>query len=387
MVGKTYCGSQWIRKQARKPLRGQMTLVGATSSDVRDTMVLEGLIPLSDPISEAPEYKPSASKVIWPNGNSAKMLSAEEPERIRGLNNEKIWADELASYKTRDVVDQLLLTLRVGNTQMIGTTTPKATPTIKYLYDNAVFNDDPPQEGKFVRIITGSTYDNIDNLSPAFRQQVIAAYEGTRLGRQELNGELLLNNEGALWTHDLIYDQTLRDGRQPPNMVSIAIGVDPAMSTSKKSDLTGIVVAGRGEDDNIYVLEDLSGKYSPQEWTKKVFGRYDHYSQYAPVTVVVEKNQGGNLIRDTLTRDRPLLPVKDVFSTSSKMARAEPIALLYERGLVWHVKGLKELEAEQVMFDGTTMKSPDRLDAMVFAVHHLAPLKKRFVQGFELNLF
>lgn len=387
MVGKTYCGSQWIRKQARKRLKGQMTLVGATASDVRDTMVLEGIIPLSDPLREAPEYKISASRVVWPNGNSAKMLSAEEPERIRGLNNEKIWADELASYKTKDVIDQLLLTLRVGDTQMIGTTTPKATPTIKYLYDNAVFNDDPPQEGKFVRIITGSTYDNIDNLSPAFRQQVISAYEGTRLGRQELNGELLLNNEGALWTHELIHDQTLDDVQRVPEIVSVAIGVDPAMSVSKKSDLTGIVVVARCADDKVYILEDVSGRYSPQEWVKKVLSLYDRYSQSAPVTIVVEKNQGGVLVRDTLTRDRPLLPVKDVFSTTSKMARAEPIALLYERGLVHHVKGLKDLEAEMVMFDGTTMKSPDRLDAMVFAVHHLAPLKKRFVQGFELNLF
>lgn len=387
-AGKTFLGCQWLRKKIKKGVKGQIALISPTASEVRDTVILNTLIPLSDPESEGPQYEPSKSRVVWKDGTVAKMFSAEHgEERIRGSNNELIWIDELGSIPNKDVFDQAMLTLRVGESRCLITTTPRPTETIVDLYRRAVFNDDPPQEGKDVRIISFPTYNNFDNLSDAFKNTIIQAYEGTRLARQELEGKLLLDAEGALWTTEIIANQTLQRGQKVPKLERVGIGVDPAVSTGKHSDKTGIVVCGLGEDGFGYVLEDHTGKYSSEGWASKVIELYDHYRQFAPTSIAVERNQGGDFVAETLYRVRPLLPVDPVFSSSSKISRAQPIALLYEQGRFFHAKSFIELEQEMTGYEGKSReKSPDHMDAMVFAANIVMPTKNRVTKSFEMMM-
>jgi predicted phage terminase large subunit-like protein len=384
--GKSFCGCQWIRKKIQSgKTKGGIVFIAPTASDLRDTIVFNTLMPLSDPLNEAPEYEPSKSRVVWKNGTIARLISAENgAERVRGGNNEYIWIDELGSIPDKDVFDQALLTLRVGESKCLITTTPRPTETIIYLYKNAVFNNEPPQEGKWVRILTGSTFQNFDNLSEAFKRTIVSTYEGTRVGRQELEGKLLLNAEGALWNMELLMNCTLDEGASVPKLQKIAVGIDPAMTDTKRSDITGIVVAAIAEDDKVYVLEDLSGRYSPDAWVSKVHSLYDEYSSIAPTSIITEVNQGGSLVTDTLRRDRPFLPVDAVFATKSKLQRAEPVAMLYEQGKVFHTRGLQDLEDQMVTYEGLPkQKSPDRLDALVMAITHLMPSRRRVTKGFE----
>lgn len=384
--GKTFLGSQWLRKQVAKGVKGEIALIAPTSSMVRDTMVYGGLLPLSDPDKECLEYEPSKSRLVWGNGTTARMISAEVgKEKVRGMNSELLWVDELGSINDHEVFQQAMLTLRVGQSRCLITTTPRTTETIIYLYKNAVFNNEPAKPGKFVRILSRSTYQNFDNLSEAFKANIIASYEGTRLGKQELDGTLLLNAEGALWSLDLIAKQTLDRGVSPPKLERVACGVDPALSANNRSDLTGIVVSALCTDGHAYVLEDHSDKYSPEGWVKKVHEMYDKYSEHAPTSVIVETNAGGDLTKQTLQRDRPFLPIDGVFATRSKLARAEPVAMLYEQGKVWHCHGLSSLEEEMATYEGNPKeKSPDRLDAMVMSITHLIPAQRRITKGFEM---
>ena len=362
--------------------------MGATNSDTRDILVLgeSGIMGVCPP-DDRPEYEPSKSRIVFPNGVVANLMSAETPDRARGGNRTHVLADEIGSWPDVDMVHQLMLSLRKGESRFVGATTPRATETILYFYRNAVFNDDPPQEGKWCRMITGSTYENLHNLSNTFRDTIVSTYEGTRLGSQELLGQLLLDAEGALWTTEIIANQTLQRGQQVPKLERVGIGVDPAVSTGKHSDKTGIVVCGLGEDGFGYVLEDHTGKYTSEGWANKVIELYDHYRQFAPTSIAVERNMGGNLVADTLYRVRPLLPVDDVFSSSSKISRAQPIALLYEQGKFFHAKSFVELEQEMTGYEGRPReKSPDHMDALIFAANIVMPTKNRVTKSFELVL-
>lgn len=323
-----------------------------------------------------PEYIPSKSRIEWSNGARARLVSAEEPSRLRGANSAFLWADEICAFKDGDAFDQAMFGLRLPPAKGILTTTPKASKLMIRL---------SKRFGKDIRLITGSTYDNKSNLDQGFLYNIEDAYGGTRLGKQELLGELLLASEDALWNPELILQNTVEE-HQLPSMVKYAIGCDPATSKHKHSDLTGIVLVGLGEDDRLYILKDLSGKYSPQQWAQAVVNLYDQYSHSGPVTIVVERNAGGQLCIENLTRYRPFLPIKDIFSTANKIARAEPIALLAEQGKLKHVRGagLSDLEDEMTSFDGLSrQKSPDRMDAMVFAATQLMPTKKSFVVSRE----
>lgn len=394
-AGKTFSGVSWIRKKVNQGVKS-ITIVAPTSSDLRNTIVYEGILHYSHP-NEAPEYEPSKSRVVWPNGAVAKLISAEKgEERVRGSNNELVWVDELGSIQDKEVLDQLLLTLRVGESRCLITTTPRPNEAIIDLYKRAVFNEDESKwywcerEEKWklekdVRIITGSTYENFDNLSESFKSTIIAAYEGTRLEQQEIQGKLLLTNENALWTPDVIAEQTLKPHDTLPEMEVVAIGVDPAVTNNKKSDDTGIIVAGLGADGHGYVLDDKTGKYSTQGWVTEVLQLYDHYREGGrAVSIVVESNMGGNMVQDALHRERPFLPVDSVFATTSKLNRASPVALLYEKGMVWHVRGLGALETELTTYDGTGKKSPNRLDAAVYAIMQIMPTKKSVTKSFEM---
>jgi predicted phage terminase large subunit-like protein len=335
------------------------------------------------PAKDRPKYEPSYSRLVWPNGSMAKAYSAEKSDRVRGGNNEYAWIDELGAISDRDVWDQAMLTLRVGESRLLATTTPrKGNEIMIELWKRAVFNNDPPQEGKDVRIITGSTYENQENLSKVFMNQVVSSYAGSRLGKQEIEGIMLLDSENALWNTELL-DKCRKE--KPEDIKLFVIGVDPQSSKSKKSDKTGIIGCGVDGDDIGYVLDDLTGNYSPQEWANKVVSLYDNYSKDGPCIIVVERNQGGQMIEETLSHARKNLPIVTTFSIQDKLTRAMPVAILYEQGRIFHTKTFDELETQMVTFDGTG-KSPDRLDAMVFAMNHLMATSKNVTKIVEFLL-
>jgi len=371
----TRSGSEAVRKAVYAGAKN-IALVGPTSADVRDTMVLGGSGILNVfPPDERPIWEPSYRRVRWEKWNAQAILySAEEPERLRGPNHDFFWLDEPGSFKSKEPFTQLMMTLRIGLSKGVVTGTPRANELVIDLYN---------RKDKDVKLITGSTWDNKENLSDIFINETTQAYVGTKLGEQELEGKLLLDNDGALWNTQLISNQTLKNQDNIPEPDRISIGVDPAMSSKKKSDLTGIVISMMGDDGYAYVLEDLSGKYTANEWRSKIFSRYDYWSSYCPVSIVVEKNQGGDLIEDTIKRDRPLIPVDTVFSTSNKMSRAEPISLLYEQGKIFHVKSFSELEVEMTTYEGVG-KSPDRMDALVFSLQNLIGGKRKVTKVNEI---
>lgn len=377
--------SEYLREVGRVSTNN-VALVGSTASDTRDILVLgdSGILNVC-PESESPEYEPSKSRLVFPSGCVVNLMSAESPERARGGNRTHVLADELGSWNDIDMVHQLMLSLRKGESRFVGATTPRATETIKYFFRNAVFNDDPPKEGKFVRIISGSTYENLHNLSKTFRDTVVSSYEGTRLGKQELEGKLLLDAEGALWTTELIVNQTMPRGEEVPELDRVVIAIDPAVTTGKHSDKTGIVVAGLGVDEYAYVIGDFTGSYTSDGWVQKVLHLYDYYSSFTSCSIAVERNQGGDMLQDALTRNRPFLPIDTVFATKSKISRAQPVAMLFEQGKVFLAQSFSDLESEMTSYEGKSrQKSPDRLDAMVMAVMGVMPTEKNVTSSFEL---
>ena len=377
-------GSEWVRKKALKH-KSQIALVGPTSADTRDVMVLgpSGIIAVHPP-KDRPKYEPSYARLTWPNGTTAKMYSAEKSDRLRGGNNEYIWFDELGAMEDRDVFDQAMLTLRIGESKALGTTTPrKGNEIMLELWKRAVFNDDPPDPNKDVRIITGSTYENADNLSKLFMNQIVASYKGSRLGNQEIEGMMLFDNEGALWNTELL--DKCRVEEEPDDIKLYAIGVDPQAKKKRNSDSTGIIGACIDDVDRGYVLHDLTGNYSPSEWATRVVSLYDEYSKKGPCVIVVENNQGGDMVVETLGNVRKNLPVKTTFSTSDKLSRAMPVAILYEQSRIFHVKTFTELEEEMCTYDGSG-KSPNRLDALVFAMNHLMATNRNVTKIMELLL-
>ena len=386
--GKSMASMNWLRKKIREGLEGEATLIAPTNTMLRDTLVYNTILPWSHPEKDGAEYEPSKSRVHFTNGTNVRLISAEHGnERIRGANNEIVIIDELGSINNHDLFQQAMLSLRVGQSKCLITTTPRPTETIIDLFYRAVFDDEPPKPGKDVRIIRGKTSDNYENLSESFKTTIVKAYEGTSLEKQELHGELLLQSENALWTRDLLNEQTLSEAIPMPDFERVAIGVDPAVSTGKHSDCTGVVVAAMGTDGYGYVLHDATGKYTSEGWASKVVNLYDYYSTMAPTSVVVERNQGGTLLTESLHRMRPFLPVDTTFSSSSKIARAQPIALLYEQHRIFHVKRLNELEMEMVGYEGKKgEKSPDRLDACVFALTQVMPVNKSFTKVSALEL-
>jgi phage terminase large subunit-like protein len=378
--GKTRLGAEWIRKKATHH-QTSIALIGPTTADTRDVMVLgpSGILSVH-PARTRPKYEPSYARLQWPNGSNAKMYSGEKSDRIRGGNNEYIWIDEIGAIPDRDVFDQAMLTLRVGESRALATTTPrKGNEVLIDLYKRAVFNDDPPQKGKDVRIITGSTYENVENLSKPFMDQIVASYAGSRLGMQEIDGIMLLDSEGALWNTELL-DKCRREKPEEPKL--FAIGVDPQAKKKRNSDSTGIIGCCIDEDDIGYVLDDLTGSYSPSEWANRVVSLYDNYSKEGPCIIVVENNVGGDMCVETLSHARKNLPVVTTFSTQDKLSRATPVAILYEQGRIFHTRVFNDLEEELVTFDGTG-KSPNRMDALVFAMNHLMATNRNITRIVE----
>jgi len=378
-TGKTRAAAEAVRAARNQAGCKRIALVGPTSADVRDTIILgeSGLIAVHPP-DDKPEWEPSKRRVVWPDGSQAIAYSAEEPERLRGPNHDFALLDEPASFKSREAFDQVMLTLRIGLSKVFISGTPKPTELVIELYN---------RKDTDVDLRTGSTFDNKANLSETFINETTKMYSGTSLEKQELYGELLMEAEGALWSRELLRNQTLPESKPIPPLERVAIGIDPAVTTSKYSDRTGLVTAAMGTDGYAYVLRDDTARYKTDGWVNKVLELYDYYSRLAPTSVVVESNQGGDLLLQALHRERPFLPADKTFSTTSKIARAQPIALMYEKGLVYHVKGLTELENEQCAYEGAPrQKSPDHLDAAVFALTQIMPIHKSFAKVSALEI-
>lgn len=357
--GKTRTGAEWVRAQVKARRAGRIALVARTAADVRDVIVEgeSGILAIS-PKSERPIWEPSRRRLTWPEtGAIATTYSAEEPDQLRGPQHDSAWADELASWRYPDAWDQLRFGLRLGDApRVVVTTTPRPTPIIKSLLVAA---------GTVVT--RGRTRDNRQNLAPGVVAELEARYAGSRLGRQELDGEVLDDAAGALWRWGWIDAARVA---KAPDLRRIVVAVDPATTSGDESDETGIVVAGIGYDGRGYVLDDLSGRYRPEEWARRVASAYAAHKADA---VIAEGNQGGEMVGAVLRAcGAPTLPVRMVHAKRGKALRAEPIAVLYEQGRVSHVGALSRLEDQLTTWDpAATSASPDRLDALVYALTEL----------------
>lgn len=356
--GKTRTGAEWARQQIREGCR-YLNLIGATADDARDIMIEgeSGILAIC-PKAERPEYKASQRKLAWPNGATSLIFTADEPERLRGKQHEKLWADEIAAWRYPEAWDQAKFGLRLGSRpQACLTTTPKPSKIVRDLIG------DPR-----TATTRGTTYENRDNLAPDFFSAVIKAYEGTRIGRQELLAEVLDDNPGALWTRRQIDDTRVATA---PDLVRVVIGVDPSATGSEDSDECGIVAAGMGADDDFYVLEDASLLASPQGWARQVSRVF---STWNSDRVVAETNNGGDMVEAVLRNVDPDLPYKKVTASRGKMIRAEPIAALYEQGKVHHVGSFPKLEDQMCNWNPIEARgtSPDRMDALVWALTELS---------------
>ena len=300
-------------------------------------------------------YNKSNNEITFYNGSKITGFPAIEPDRLRGVQFHRIWCDELASWRYRETFDNLMMALRLGESpKCIITTTPRPTELIKEL---AVRSD--------TKIIRGSTFDNVANLAPSAIKMLKERYEGTRLGRQELYAEILEDVEGALFNGKNI-EQNRKE--LTPVLTRIVVAIDPAVTSNSSSDETGIIVAGRGEDNHYYILEDFSGIFSPDMWIKKAI---ECYYKFDADRIVCEVNNGGDLIEKLLRVQDVNVPYTSVRATRGKMLRAEPISALYEQDKVHHAGYFKELEEQMTSYTPFTTKSPDRLDALVWALTSL----------------
>jgi phage terminase large subunit-like protein len=385
-TGKTRTGAQWVIDLALHgaPKRNGIALVGATVDDARD-IIIEGEsgILAKSPSWFRPTWNASKRTLVWPNLEWARTYSADRPDRLRGKQHAYAWADELAAWRYEDAWDQLMLGLRLGDDPRVCiTTTPRATPLVRRLAAEA------RATGSLVR---GKTYENRQNLAPSFFTAIIKKYEGTRLGRQELDGDILDDNPGALWNRKRIDDQRipLRDLLDKDNrplgpagicerlgITKLVVSVDPAVTADPdSSNETGITVVGTAAREKGYLLDDVSGHYSPNAWAAKVFGVYDKWKCDA---IIGEVNNGGDLIEHTLrtfksgTSMRRDFKFEKVHASRGKRTRAEPVAALDEQFRLHHVGVFGTLEDQLTDWDPVIAKdSPDRLDAYVWGVTYL----------------
>lgn len=385
--GKTKTGAETIRDWAcgKTPLsRGRykrLALVAETAADARDVLV-EGDSGILNchPKEFRPHYEPSKRRLTWPNGAIATLYNATEPDQLRGPQHDAAWCDELAKWAyARETWEQLSFGLRLGsNPRAIITTTPQSKPILIEIVKDAS-----------TKVTKGRTMDNKANLAKKFIDKIHSKFAGTRLGRQELEAELLTDIQGALWTRGMFDppDGSSLRGRvmsnQTPDFERVVVAVDPSgvKNASDDGDTIGIVVAARGSDDRGYVLADRSIKGGPAEWARAV---KQAYTDFNADRIVAESNFGGAMVESTIRSVDPNLPVTMVHASRGKVVRAEPVAALYEQGKVSHVTGadfrddegdgFKLMEDQMCLmgpagFEGEG--SPDRVDAVVWALTDL----------------
>ena len=363
-AGKTRAGAEWVRARALGlwpelgPRAERIAIIGPTFDEVRLVMIegKSGLLGIHMH-DERPKYEPSKRLLTWPNGSIAQVFSADEPESLRGPQFDAAWCDELAKWKQAgDVWDMLAFALRLGgNPRAVITTTPRPTLALKKLITDLA-----------TAVTRSRTADNRAHLAPSFWEDVQVRYAGTRLGRQELDGELIEDDPDALFRRELIEQGRVKAA---PELVRVVVAVDPPASHGKKSNACGIICAGLGADGRAYVLDDQSVQGArPAVWAARVVALY-HARQAC--RVVAEVNQGGAMVEQVLREVDPQLSFRAVHASRGKRARAEPVAALYEQGRVRHAGVFPELEDEMCSAIRDGIKSPDRLDAMVWAVSDL----------------
>lgn len=355
--GKSKTGSEYTRYVSKKI--PQLALVGPTGPTLRNVMIEgpSGLIKACESAGEYTPgmYEPSKQRFTFQSGAVATLYTAEEPERIRGANLGFAWCDEPAFWSEPQAVwDILLFALRAGvRPHILATTTPLPTDFIKNLLASPT-----------TRMVPGSTYDNRDNLPKVYFQQILDKYEGTYLGRQEIYGEIIDDRVGALWSSELFQGADFYFDLDHVEMDRVLVGIDPAGSNNKRSDLTGIVVGGkRGEI--LHAIDDVSGKYTPAGWARQAIMAYEKYKADA---IVVERNYGGDMCRATLKAEGFDGRIIEARATDGKRLRAEPIAAIYEQQRARHRRGgpVSKLESEMVSWVPGEGKSPNRVDAWVW---------------------
>ena len=363
--GKTRTGAMDTMLFALRNPESRVAVVTPTFGDLR-RVAFEGV---SGILKHLPEqcmlqgrgqgYNASASEIRLYNGSIIMGFSATEPDRLRGPQFHRAWCDELAAWRYPDAFDQLMFALRLGDSpKCIITTTPKPTPLIKQLV-----------ERKDVRTTRGSTFENEANLAASTLAMLRERYQGTKLGRQELYAEIIDAMEGALWRPSLI-DESRLDQNVDVNFEKIIVAIDPAVTSGENSDETGIVVVGKGGQNQYYVLEDKSGKYSADEWGRMAITAYH---EWQADIIVAEVNNGGDLVERLIRGIDPNVPYRSVHASRGKMVRAEPIAAMYEQRRVHHMGFFSELESQMCTYTGDRPKpSPDRLDALVWGLTELS---------------
>lgn len=371
--GKTWAGAQWCREQVKLGKRRIMA-VAPTNADLERVMVKgeSGFLAIcwsGDKTYKGvhmgyPEWSPTKRTLSWANGATVTFYSSEEPERLRGPQGDAAWLDEMCAWnKDRETYDMLQFCLRLGkHPRIFITTTPKPTRLLRDILKN-------PK----TLTVRGSTFDNAANLASTYLEAVKTQYEGTRLGRQELYAEVLDEAAGALWNRSMLEGCEV-DVEDPvafaETLARVVVAVDPAVSANAESDMTGIVVAGMDINGVCYILEDATERLSPEGWATKAVNLFH---KYHADRLVYERNQGGDLVKYTLKTVDETIPLKAVHASRGKFARAEPVAALYERGKVKHLRGLDDLETQMTTWEPLgAIGSPDRLDAMVWAVTELA---------------
>jgi predicted phage terminase large subunit-like protein len=363
--GKTRTGAQDIALYALRNPDSICAVVAPTHGDLRRVCFggpsgLMTIIPQECFSTEKDRkgYSQSTSEIRLYNGSKIIGYAASEPERLRGPQFHRAWADELAAWRYSEAFDQLMFGLRLGeNPQCVITTTPKPTKIIK---DLMIRQD--------VKVTSGNTFENADNLADTALTMLKERYEGTTLGRQELYAEVIEDLEGALWNSKMIDDTRLAEDEER-ELKQIIVAIDPAVTANENSDETGIVVVGKDHNERYYVLEDVSGRYTPDQWGRRAINCFYDWSADR---IVAEVNNGGDLVERLLRSIDSNIPYRSVRATRGKLTRAEPVSALYEQKRVHHVGYFSELESQMCSYTGETRPSPDRLDALVWGLTELS---------------
>ncbi len=352
--GKTRAAAEFVINEVKAGRARRVALVAKTPANARDVMVEgESGILNNSPLDLMPDYEPSKRRLTWPNGAIATVYSSKEPDHLNGPQHDLAWGDELRTwYSAQEVWDMLMLGLRLGeHPRCVATTTPLPVKLIK----NLISMSD-------VVVTGGTTYENRENLAPSFYSQIVSRYEGTRLGQQEIQAELLEDVPGALWKRSII------QYKPAPDLVRVVVAIDPAVTSKSSSDETGIVAVGKGIDGHAYVLADRSARISPDSWARRAIQAFDDFKADR---IIGEVNNGGDLVELTIRTVRKDIAYKAVHASRGKYVRAEPIAALFEQKKVFHTEQFTELEDQMCTWLPESGESPDRMDALVWALTDL----------------
>ena len=360
--GKTRTGAQDIALYALRNPNTMCAVVAPTHGDLRRVCFngpsgLTSIIPNECFKQDVKGYSSSTSEIRLFNGSKIIGYAAIDPDRLRGPQFHRAWCDELAAWRYPEAFDQLMFGLRLGqNPQCVITTTPKPSKIIKQLI-----------EREDCVVTTGTTFENVENLAGSALDMLKERYEGTTLGRQELYAEVIDNIDGALWDLGMIDEGRIRDEER--ELTNIIVAIDPAVTSNENSDETGILVVGKDANNEYYVLEDLSGRYSADKWGRIAVKAYH---EWEADRIVAEVNNGGDLVERLLRNIDFNIPYRSVHATRGKLVRAEPIAALYEQKRVHHVGTFPDLETQMCSYTGDIKTSPDRLDALVWGLTELS---------------